>query len=398
MILSNSSYLPTLCYDGGMGDVFAETRFEENALERLKRQSDTYIDVTRSNATDCGYIFPPEILARESRRYFDSRRYTPDAKGLLAAREAICDYYRERARESGKSTNVTPEHVVITASTSEAYSLLFSLLTNPGDTLLGPQITYPLFEYLAAIHRLNLETYPLAMRGNVWTVDDEGFQRTPQARALLLVSPHNPTGWVHADPSPAIAARRTPVICDEVFASFPMKRSHVPCVRDFYSHQPVFVLNGVSKMFALPDLKLGWILMNDCALERYGQRLELLNDTYLSANQLTQFLLPSIFREGANFSKSMRQDVFQKMEETLATLSAHPRIRCATPDGGLFLFPEILGEKDDEEFALRCLRAGVLVHPGYFYDCVRATHVLISLLTPRNALHKGIKCLLENLS
>jgi aspartate/methionine/tyrosine aminotransferase len=151
-------------------------------------------------------------------------------------------------------------------------------------------------------------------------------------------------------------------------------------------------LNGISKMFGLPDLKLGWIAISGTGVRDYEKRLELLNDTYLGANYLVQSMLPAIFDEGADFAEHMRIRIRACIDCALDLLSKNRRIKALRPGGGYYLFPKIDTGEDEEELVLRLLKnCGVLVHPGYFYDCDGGTHIMISCLTEKEKLSEGLK-------
>jgi aspartate/methionine/tyrosine aminotransferase len=165
-----------------------------------------------------------------------------------------------------------------------------------------------------------------------------------------------------------------------------------------YPDLPVFHLNGISKMFGLPDLKLGWIALNDAAYDRFGERLEVLNDTFLSANTLTQTMLPSIFERGRAFTAAMHQRIRESLDMALTMLSGCDVVRVRPPDGGYYLFPEIIGWNDEEALTLYLLKHGVLVHPGYFYGYEQGAHIVISCLVEPMQLRAGIDRLITALS
>ncbi|MGB9753505.1 MAG: pyridoxal phosphate-dependent aminotransferase [Roseiflexus castenholzii] len=366
-----------------------------NAIERARQASGEYIDLTSSNPTHQGLLFPDDVLREASAAYWANRRYDPDPRGLYAARLAIAQYYAERA----PALSLHADQIVITASTSEAYSLLFALLTDPGDNVLAPAITYPLFEYLAMVHQIELRPYALDERRG-WRIDPTSLrlQADERTRAVLVVSPHNPTGAVLASRAPVLHALDLPIICDEVFAAFPYRAATVPPVGALYPELPVFHLNGISKMFALPDLKLGWIALNDAAHDRFGERLEVLNDTFLSANALTQTMLPAIFEHGRAFTAAMHERIRQSLDMAIALLSGCDVVRVHPPDGGYYLFPEIVGWGDEEALILYLLKHGVLVHPGYFYGYEQGAHVVISCLVAPSQLREGIERMVAALS
>lgn len=370
-----------------MTGFFAGGDLTPNRIEQLRDTlQGRYIDLTSSNPTHQGLLFPAGVLAASAEPYWLQRRYEPSPRGATAARNAICRYYAGRT----PSLALEPDDIFLTASTSEAYSLLFALLTEPGDNMLAPVVSYPLFEYLAEVHHVELRPYALdEQRG--WRIDPASLhaQADHRTRAVLIVSPHNPTGMVVAEPLPALSTLGLPLICDEVFAEFVFRAPHTPPIAALHPELPVFQLNGISKMFALPDLKLGWIALNPVA-RIDADRLELLNDTFLSGNSLIQQMLPALFDGGWEFVQTMRGRVRDSLAYALARLRGCAAIRVQPPDGGYYLFPEVLGWDDEEELVLHCLRHGVLVHPGYFYGYEHGAHLMLSCLTEPAQLAAGL--------
>ncbi len=354
-----------------------------------------YIDLTSSNPTLQNLLFPADILQHAAEPYWSARRYAPDPRGLVSARTAIARYYAGRS----PALHISPEDIIVTASTSEAYSLLFALLTGPGDNILAPSVSYPLFEYLAAIHHVELRPYALdEARG--WRIDPASLhvQLDARTRAVLVISPHNPTGAIVQAAVPALSAIGLPVICDEVFAEFPYQAASTPPFATLHPKLPAFQLNGISKMFALPDLKLGWITLSGGAEQLYGERLELLNDTFLGANMLTQTILPTLFDEGFGFVEHMRAHIRSNLDLALSILSQCPALSLHPPDGGYYLFPAVKGWDDEEELVVHLLRHGVLLHPGFFYGHEAGTHLMLSCLTERSQLEQGLYRLVAALS
>jgi len=373
-----------------MSGFFADGDLTPNRIELARQRVAAgagYIDLTSSNPTHQGLIFPADILQRAAAAYLGTRRYDPDPRGAPAARASIARYYAGRT----PALDLKLDEIFITASTSEAYGLLFALLTEPGDNVLAPVVSYPLFEYLAEIYHIELRPYALdEARG--WRIDPASLhvQTDARTRAVLVISPHNPTGMVVQASIPALAKLGLPVICDEVFAGFPYRAAAVPPLGAIHLELPVFHLNGISKLFALPDLKLGWVALSGPAAELYADRLELLNDTFLGANYLTQALLPDLFAHGRAFVAAMRERVHRNLDFALDRLAASPRFRTHAPDGGYYLFPEVRGWSDEEELVLHLLEHGVLVHPGYFYGYEVGTHLMISCLTEPASFAEGL--------
>ena len=371
------------------GETFAYNDIELACVTRRKAGLEL-IDLSSSNPTIQGYKFPSDILAKTADEYFSKRVYDPNPKGMLSAREAIADYYSKRT----PCVRVNPDQIIITASTSESYSLLFSLLCSPGDNILAPNISYPLFEYFGEHHRVQLKQYYIR-EDMEWFVDYESIfsAKNKRSRAVLIVSPHNPTGCTVEGRNEHLASTGLPVICDEVFAEFTGVDVAAPPIAAFYEDLPVFMLNGISKMFALPDLKLGWIVMNDKAAAMYGERLEILNDAFLGANSLTQYLLSNIFHYGDVFMREMCMSVRAKLGIAENLFSGSKAIDVRTPRAGYYLFPRLLTDCDEEGIVLDLINRGVLVHPGYFYGSVDRPRIMISCLVNQIDLELGIKVL-----
>lgn len=390
-----------------MSGFFADEDLSINPIEeaRLRQAAGAgYIDLTSSNPTSQNLLFPPSILEKASRPYWESRRYQPDPKGNSLARAAIAQYYAQRTPPLPQD----PDAIFITASTSEAYSHLFALLAEPGDNILGPDVTYPLFEYLAALHHVELRPYTM-VESNNWQIDEASLlaQADERTRAILLISPHNPTGMVVQQPIAALQKLGLPVICDEVFSEFTYNIPAVPPFSTLHPELPIFLLNGISKLFALPDLKLGWIATNPVAYQKFGERLELLNDTFLSCNSLIQTMLPTLFVDGFPFVNQMRDYIKNNLDIALQLINARPGIlQVQPPDGGYYLFASVPNWQEDEEsLVLYLLERGVLVHPGFFYNYDGsvninnpAPHIMISALTQTEQLRAGLLKLLDALS
>lgn len=378
-----------------MTGFLADADMQLNRIEQHRQRTHDYIDITSANPTTQGILFPADILRTASDSYWHERRYQPDAHGLRTARQAVADYYASRQPH----IHFDPAHdIYITASTSEAYALLFSLLTNPGDNVLAPDISYPLFEYLAAMFRIELRPYALdPSRG--WRIDPWhlGRMSDERTRAVLIVSPHNPTGNVIKKPMPVLEWLNLPIICDEVFAEMPYAIPAVPPLAALMPQLPIFTLNGISKMFALPDLKLGWIALTTSARDTYAERLAILNDTLLGANNLTQYMLPSLMHHGMEFVANQRQYIHNNITLTLSILAQHTRIRVRPPDAGYYLFIEIIGLTNEEDFVIHLLQHGVLVHPGFFFGSTTGCHIVISCLVQPDVLSQGLSRLLHAL-
>ncbi len=377
--------------------LFTDLDLSPNPIEQVRQQVATttgYIDLTSSNPTTQGWLFPPEVLAQAAASYWHTRRYTPDPHGNPAARAAIAAFYATRT----PPLHLDPAALFLTASTSEAYSLLFALLCDPGDNLLAPDPSYPLFEYLAAVQRIELRSYALDP-ARAWQPDPASLLAAIDARtrAILLVSPHNPTGAVIQQPLPVLAQAGLPLICDEVFALLPYAVPTVPPLAALHPDLPIFTLNGISKLLALPDLKLGWIALNPPAQAAYAARLELLNDTYLSANSLIQHMLPHLLAYGMPFVQQMAAGVRANIDlvrQQVAMCSAVQLLPPDGPAGGYYLVLAVPAADDEESLVIDLLRQGVLLHPGYFFGGTppsRGSRLVLSALTARPQLEAGLE-------
>jgi len=332
------------------------------------------VDLVRGNVNEHGIVFPSDTLNAILQDAADSARvYRPDSFGQLPARRAISEYYNER---------IAADQIVITPGTSVSYWYCFKLLAEPGDEILTPQPSYPLFDYIAKLCGVNLRHYRLREdRG--WAIDLNHLedQITTRTRAIVLISPHNPTGMVAGESDlnalAEIATRHNlPIISDEVFSEFLFGMESLP--RPAATKAPlVFTLNGVSKMFALPGMKIGWIgLSGDPGLVAKSlSALELISDTFLPVNEIAQFAVPQLFKQGRVFLSEYRKwiDVCRR-----AAMEALAGCAFVEPQGGFYITLPI--PHDEEKAAAQLLReAHILVHPGYFYD-IRPDHLVMTFI------------------
>ncbi len=306
-----------------------ETNRLHRALERIRRERpDSVIDLIDTNFHRNGFRFPEEILSRLFSEYLGRREYAPDPKGDPRAREAVCSYY-----ERG-GARIDPGKVFITASTSESYSLLFTSLAGAGDNVLLPRPTYPLFEYLAEYARLEARFYEMPpASGYAVDLDSVAARIDERTRFIVVISPNNPTGQVISSESlqailDLCAGTETALIFDEVFSEFryPEAPSAMPAAlprpADLDAEVPVFTLNGISKMFACPDLKLAWIALSgppDRLIEP-AEALEVANDTFLNCSSLSQSILPGLFGEGGDFTRAMVDEVARNRDLLLRSV------------------------------------------------------------------------------
>jgi hypothetical protein len=332
-----------------------------NALTELLRRKHSYLDLTESNPTHAGIEYPAGIP-----------QYEPEPFGLLSARETI-------AREYGAPV----DRVVLTASTSEAYSWLFKLFCDAGDDVLVPRPSYPLFEYLAALESVKVRHYNI-FYDHGWHIDFHTMRQAigPRTKAIVLVNPNNPTGhFLHRHEVAELVSFGLPIISDEVFRDYLIepKPDSVLTLQGL-ENALVFSLNGLSKTVGLPQMKLGWMIASGPAEEALA-RLEIIADTYLSLGTPVQLALPELLK----LREPVQRQILARVRENLALLRG-TGLRVPDVEAGWYAI--IL---KDEEAAISLLRDhAVLVQPGYFYDFERSGYLVVSLLTPPEIFREGI--------
>lgn len=360
-----------------------ETNQLAKLMEEKRRAGVKLLDLTQSNPTRCGFEYPTtELLSALSRPA--AMRYDPNPRGLLTARQAVAAYYQTRQQ------TIDPEHIFLTASTSEAYAWLFKLLTDPGDEILVPQPSYPLFEFLAALEGVALRPYQLQyLHPRGWRMDFDSLAQavTPRTRAIILVNPNNPTGsYLKQSESAQLAAfcraHNLALLVDEVFSDYVLRgeADHVTAFADL--SELTFVLNGFSKLLALPQMKLGWIVVLGARASRLAAeaRLELIADTFLSVNTPVQEAAPGWLM----MRDFLQQQILSRVQTNLKFLAQaveNSACRLLQVEGGWCATLEVPRRCSEEELVLQLLAAdNVLVHPGYFFDFPREAFLVVSLL------------------
>jgi alanine-synthesizing transaminase len=353
---------------------------------------DPLIDLTESNPTVAGFDYAPLDLPGALANA-DVQVHRPSPQGDAGARAAVARYYAEHGHE------VDPDSILLTASTSEAYSYLFSLLCDAGDEVLVPRPGYPLFDFLAALESVRPVAYPLRLREH-WRLHLDHLEASvsTRTRAIVVVSPHNPTGHCLDDAEReavvALCARHElALIVDEVFLD------HVDAPRSGSVGTMVgearvltFVLSGLSKVVAVPQVKLGWIHVGGPESLARGamRRLEFVADTYLSVSGAAQLATDPLLAR----RHTMRDGIAARVAGNLTALrhacALHTGAAVLPREGGWYALVRLQGV-DAARFALRLLEHdGVFVHPGYFYDLDDEGIVVLSLLTPTEVFDEGI--------
>ncbi|HEX7962620.1 MAG TPA: pyridoxal phosphate-dependent aminotransferase [Terriglobales bacterium] len=378
-----------------------KNRYTEE-LERARAAGARLLDLTVSNPTACGFHFRSDHILRALKNP-DALIYYPEPRGLLGARQAVGAYYLEHARRINLNRQIAPEQIFLTTGTSEAYSFLFRLLCNPGDQVLVPRPSYPLFDFLADIQDVKLAAYPLQY-DHGWQIDFSVLESliTNKTRAVMVVHPNNPTGSFasRAEMSrlaQVCAEHDLALIADEVFLDYGMSDA-IPASFAFNSDCLTFVLSGLSKISCLPQMKVGWMVVSGPAGLRSGaeERLEVIADTYLSMNAPLQLALPVLFEE----RRHIQPQLFERIEQNLRSLDEEigqqKLVSRLQIQGGWYAVLRVPATRPDEELAIELIRGhGVVVHPGHFFDFPREGYLVVSLITREDQFREGIRRALQ---
>ena len=368
------------------------------ALEEVRSSGGRVLDLTISNPTRAGLRYDDHTIL-ESLASPHAMDYDPQPKGLLSARAAVAAYYQ--AQHGIRSLNL--ERLILTTSTSEGYSFVFRLLCNPGDELLVPKPSYPLFEFLADLQDVKLVPYPL-IYDHGWQMDFPSLQSavTERTRGVVVVHPNNPTGsYVHPQDQEALNCfcreLALAVIADEVFLDYAHNRS---AQQSFVANQDVlsFTLSGASKISALPQMKVAWIATSGPAeeVETAQARLEVIADTYLSMNAPMQWAVPVLLEQRESIQPQLLDRVLGNLAELDHQLAAQKSCQRLSVEGGWYAVLRVPVTQTDEELAVDLLRRkSVLVHPGHFYDFPSDGHLVLSLITPEGEFKEAVGRLLE---
>jgi len=380
-----------------------EWNTEESALalaHRLRAQAGLPMaDLTASNPTRCGFQYDPELLAALADP--QALDYDPQPKGLLRAREAVCEYY------AGHGVIVTPGQVVLTTSTSEAYSYLFRLLCDPGSEVLVPQPGYPLFDFLAGLDDVRLKAAPLVY-DHGWQIDPEGFRRaiTPQTRAIVLVHPNNPTGhftkaWEAKELARMCRDHGLSLIVDEVFLDYGLDGAGLEGAPASFAAGldgvGVYVVSGLSKIAGLPQMKAAWIVATGPEDGQALERLEVIADTFLSMNAPVQGALPAWLAGRQAIQNQIKDRVATNLAELDRHLLALAEVTRLDLEGGWYAVLRIPALAPDEDTALALLERGAWVHPGYFFGMEESGWLVLSLLGPIGEFKAGVTILVDYL-
>jgi alanine-synthesizing transaminase len=375
------------------------------ALDELRAAGTPLLDLTASNPTQCGFHYDSAAILSAFQNPA-ALTYDPQPKGTLVARQEVARYYLD-----DHQTTLDPDSLFLTTSTSEAYSYAFRLLANPGDELLLPKPSYPLFEFLAGLQDVHLKPYSLAY-AHGWFIDFQSLENsiTPRIRAILLVHPNNPTGsYVQPEELTRLNAickkHSLALIVDEVFLDFPFTATPR---KSFAANSEVltFTLSGLSKISALPQMKIAWLAVTGPATQvRLAlDRLEIIADTYLSLSAPAQAALPALLAQRHSLRPQLLARIRENLSHLQSQLRSHPAIELLHAEAGWYATlrysantstgPSI--PSSDEALAIHLLRHHhVLLHPGHFYDFPSSNHLVLSLITPVSDFREGVHRLLS---
>lgn len=373
----------------------APNRLSE-AVAAHRASGKSLLDLTASNPADCSFTFDEAAILRALSDP-GALEYHPDPRGLAIARSAVAAYYAERG------DRIAIDNIILTTSTSEAYSFVFRVLCNPGDEVLIPEPSYPLFAFLADIHDVKLARYPL-LYDHGWQIDFHTLQQavTPRTRAIIVVNPNNPTGnFVKREEIAGLnetcGARGLALIADEVFLDFTLdgQRRH-SCAAN--AGALTFTLSGLSKISGLPQMKSAWLITSgpDKLAAQALSRLEVIADTYLSPNAPVQLATPLFFRQRPAFQSQLMARVRRNLAEMDRRLASQKDCSRLKVEAGWYAVLRVPATRTDEELAIELLMAkGVYVHPGHFYDFPGDGYLVVSLITPELDFTEGMSRVLS---
>jgi aspartate/methionine/tyrosine aminotransferase len=359
------------------------------AIRHARSTSRRLLDLTVSNPTVCGFNLDPEALLDPLQNHA-ALTYDPNPRGHVTAREAVSVYY------AGHAASVDPSDVVLTTSTSEAYSFLFRLLCDPGDQVLVAQPSYPLFDFLASLDDVVLQPYPL-FHDFGWWIDFAELERriTPRTRAILLVHPNNPTGHptntVERHQLEALCLRHNlALIVDEVFLDYSLTEAIASFATGPHSCL-TFVLSGLSKIAALPQMKVAWLVAcgPDDIRESALARLEVIADTFLSMNAPSQLALP----DWLGSREEIQTQILTRLRANLAAITTIDHIPVQAGWSAILQLPQWLGSPNLAERLV--IEAGVITHPAGFYAIPGDHRIVVSLIVAETIFQQGINSLAQ---
>ena len=375
----------------------ATNRLSE-ALAKHRASGKPLLDLTASNPTKCGFRYDRAAIL-EAFANQACLNYDPEPRGLATARTAVAEYYAARG------VKLSIDDIFLTTSTSEAYSFAFRLICEPGDELLIPAPSYPLFEFLSDIQDVTLVRYPLVYDLG-WQIDFHALRTviSPRTRGLIVVHPNNPTGhFVKRDDTARLneicSERKLALIVDEVFLDFTIADSQ-PMSFAANPGALTFTMSGLSKICGLPQMKAAWLIVSgpeNLKAEAKG-RLEVIADTYLSMNAPVQLAIPKFLELRAGFQKPLLARARENLVELDRQLSKQKACSRLEIEGGWYVVLRVPATRSDEELAIELLnKRSVYVHPGHFFDFPSEGYLVVSLIAAEQEFAEGVRLLLSML-
>jgi len=365
---------------------------------KMRAAGEAIVDLTESNPTNCGFRYQPDTLIPQAALQ-ESVLYDPDPKGLLNARQAIAEWYDRQ------NIAVDPHSIVLTSSTSEAYSFLLQLLCDSGEAIAVPKPGYPLFEYLCRLSDVHCDSYRLAYDGE-WHIDLQSVEEilSERTKAFVLVHPNNPTGsFIKKEERTGIMSLTRdsglPLIVDEVFGAFPLKqdsRRHGSFAAD--EETLTFTLNGLSKVAALPQMKLAWIVVSGPVDKRTDalRRLEIIADTFLSVGTPIQHSLKTILTDSVRMTAQIRDRISENLRHASAVFSNNSPVSLFNCEGGWNAVLRLPATRSDERWASELLMGKkVLTHPGHLFEFETGSCIVVSLLPEPDVFAAGIRGIVD---
>jgi alanine-synthesizing transaminase len=362
------------------------------ALAAHRAAGNPLIDLTVSNPTECGLGYDAEAIL-DALRNPEALKYEPNARGMESARRAVAEYYAERGAK------VRVEDILLTTSTSEAYSYIFRTLCDPGGEILIPSPSYPLFDFLADIQDVKLVRYPL-LYDHGWLIDFHALEQaiTPRTCGVIVVHPNNPTGHFikpaeMAKLNAICSEREVAIIADEVFLDFALDAATRPASFAATPAALTFTLSGLSKISGLPQMKAAWLVIGgpeEMKTEAIA-RLEVIADTYLSMSTPVQLAMPAFLKQRRGFQKQLLVRVRRNLAELDRLLANHETCRRLDLEGGWNAVLRVPATRSDEDLAIVLLETnGVHLHPGHFYDFPSEGYLVISLIVQDAQFSRGV--------
>lgn len=394
---SRANFVPVMFADRTRWNL-APNRLSE-ALAQHRAAGKPLFDLTASNPTECGFKYDGEAILKALCNPA-ALNYEPNPKGLEVARKAVASYYASHGAQ------VSAEAMLLTTSTSEAYSFVFRALCDPGDELLIPAPSYPLFSFLADIQDVKLVSYPL-IYDHGWQIDFHSLEQaiTPRTRGVIVVHPNNPTGHF-CKPQEMVrlndicAGRDLAVIADEVFLDFSLVGER-PASFAANSGALTFTMSGLSKISGLPQMKAAWLVVSGpepIKMEALA-RIEVIADTYLSMNAPVQWAIPAFLEQRHGFQEQLMKRVrgnLAELDRQLAEASSCARLQM---EGGWYAVLRVPATRSDEDLAVELLRSkNVYVHPGHYYDFPFDGFLVISLISSREQFSEAVLELVDFLN